>query len=184
MQHNNKTIKVLDAFTLVETLIAMSLIAVLFVLIMQALSSMLLGSLLIEARTAVRTEGEFVGEYLKLRIKNADPASLVCDDESDLKPITWQTKGSSDTHTFYFDEPNDRFCLDNDSTQASACDTVLTYNDVIVHDVIVNCESTIDDITGQQFTTVNLMFDLDSTQKYGDGPAVANVSRFINIAIR
>lgn len=162
----------------------MTLIAVLFALIMQAFSSMLLGSFLIEARSAVRTQGEFVGEYFKLRVKNADPASLVCDPENEQQPITWQTKGSSDTHTFYYDVANKRFCIDNGSTDATACDTVLTYSDVKVHTVITTCEVATDVITGQKYTTVNLLFDMDSTWKYGEGPAVSDVSRFVNVAIR
>jgi hypothetical protein len=77
----------------------MTLIAVIFLLITQAFSSLLLGSYLTDARTTVRNEGEFVGEYLKLRIKNADPRTLTCSSGAN-KYISWQSKGSTDYNYF------------------------------------------------------------------------------------
>lgn len=173
------------AFTLVETLIAMSLIAVIFLLVMQAFGSLTLGSFLIDARTSVRNEGEFIGEYLKLRIKNADPRTLKCNNTT--KEISWQSKGASDEFTLFLGQSSTsvpRFCIDDKSTHDITCDTVLSYDDVIVKNVDVSCETIADDVTGEQFTNVNLSFEMDSVAKLGQVPAVKDVSRFISVAIR
>lgn len=184
MDHNEQKTKRIDAFTLVETVISMALISIIFLMVMQSFNSLLLGSYLIDARTSVRDEGEFIGEYFKLRVKNADTRSLKCDNEQAQKPITWQTLGSSDTYTFYFDNDNTRFCVDDAKTAGIACDTVLTYNDVIVKNVVVACATSTDEVTGQQYTSVNLQFDMDSALLLGNRPAVRDVSRFISVSVR
>jgi hypothetical protein len=163
----------------------MSLIAVIFLLVMQAFSSLTLGSYLIDARTSVRNEGEFIGEYFKLRIKNADPRSLKCNNTT--KEILWQSKGASDEFTLFLGTSStniSRFCIDDKSTTGISCDTVLSYDDVIIKNVEVGCETISDDITGEQFTNVNLSFMMDSAAKLGEVPAVKDVSRFISVAIR
>lgn len=174
----------MSAFTLIETLVSMTLISIIFLMIVQAFNSLLLGSYLIDARTSVSNEGEFVGEYFKLRVKNADPRSVKCSGPSDsIKSVTWQPKGASDTFTFFADQVQPgkyRFCLGQSTTPT--CDTVLTYNDVNVTNVSFNCEAPSFDQA--QVANVNLNFSLDSTAQLGNQPAVKGVSRFINVSIR
>jgi hypothetical protein len=153
-------------------------------MVMQAFGSLTLGSYLIDARTAVRNEGEFIGEYFKLRIKNADPRSLECNDTT--KEISWQPKGSSDEFTLFLDTSTSevpRFCIDDKSTSSISCDTVLSYDDVLIKDVVVACESTTDELTGEQYTNINLSFVMDSTIRLGERPAVKDVTRFFSVSL-
>jgi type II secretory pathway pseudopilin PulG len=175
------------AFTLVETMISMALISAIFMMVMQAFSSLILGSYIIDARTAVRNESEFVSEYFKLRIKNAEPRSLFCDNNKG--EISWQPKGASDRYTFAFIPGSlnsvASFCIDNEAVlNATSCDTMLTYDDVIVKNVVVNCETAKDIVTGQEFSSVNLSFMMDSVAKLGKKPAVSNVTRFVSVSVR
>ena len=171
---------------MLETIVSMALISIIFVMVIQSFNSLLLGSYLVDARTSVRNEGEFIGEFFKLRIKNADPRTIKCDNARADKPISWQSLGSSDSYKFFLDTTattGARFCLS--IAPSTGCDQVLTYNDVIVRDVNITCELTPPDpVTGQQFTTVNLSYNMDSAVKLGDRPAVRDVSRFISVAIR
>ncbi|PIY17755.1 hypothetical protein CO112_02370 [Candidatus Dojkabacteria bacterium CG_4_9_14_3_um_filter_150_Dojkabacteria_WS6_41_13] len=163
----------------------MTLISVIFLMVIQAFNSMLLGSYLIDARTAVRNEGEFVGEYFKLRIKNADPRSITCPTDSP-KRISWQSKGSSDSYTFFIEPLDDpttyRFCMTQSSLSNPLCDTILTYADVKVRDVTISCETPA--YNQAPISNVNLSFVMDSTAKLGENSAVRDVSRFINVSIR
>ena len=186
MHHSNShTIIHAPAFTLVETIVSMTLISVIFLMVIQAFNSMLLGSYLIDARTAVRNEGEFVGEYFKLRIKNADPRSVTCPTDSP-KRISWQSKGSSDSYTFFIEPLDDpttyRFCMMQSTTDTPTCDTILTYADVKVRNVTISCETP--EFNQAPISNVNLSFVMDSTAKLGNNPAVRDVSRFINVSIR
>jgi type II secretory pathway component PulJ len=186
---DNKTLPThqerVSAFTLLETIVAMTLISVIFLMIVQSFNSLLLGSYLVDARTAVRNESEFVGEYFKLRIKNADPRSIKCSLPTDpVKSVTWQPKGASDTFIFY-GQPMENagsysFCM----AQASnpVCETVLTYNDVRVTSIEFTCETPAYDVA--QVANVNLKYTMESTAKLGDKPAIKDVTRFINVSIR
>lgn len=164
------------AFTLVETIIAMTLITVIFLMVTQSFSSLLLGSYLIDARTTVRNEGEFVGEYFKLRVKNADPRTVSCPASENY--IYWQSKGATDNNYFFLE--GDKFCFSNQSKDR--CDTILTYSDVTVKNVTINCDAP--DFTEAPVANVNLSFEMDSTTKFGTKPAVQDVSRFISVSIR
>jgi Tfp pilus assembly protein PilE len=167
----------LTAFTLVETIIAMTLVSVIFLLITQAFSSLLLGSYLIDARTTVRNESEFVGEYFKLRIKNADPRTVSCSNGT-KKYIAWQSKGSTDFNYFFL--LDSKFCFSKQSSDS--CDTVLTYSDVIVKEVRITCDPA--EFAEAPIANVNLTFKMDSSTQLGDRPAVQDVSRFVSISIR
>lgn len=183
--HNNRAQRII-AFTLLETIVAMTLISVIFLMIVQSFNALLLGSYLIDARTSVRNESEFVGEYFKLRIKNADPRSIICTNTANVKSVTWQPKGASDTFTFYGQLENAdvagryRFCLSQANNPE--CETVLTYNDVVVTDIQLTCETP--DFDKAQVANVNLKFTMESTAKLGEVAAVRDVSRFINVSIR
>lgn len=176
--------KKINAFTLLETIVSMTLIAVIFLMIVQAFNSLLLGSYLIDARTAVRNESEFVGEYFKLRIKNADPRSIKCSAPTDpVKSVIWQPRGASDTYIFYGQQEETgkyRFCLAQSTTPT--CETVLTYNDVIVTDISFTCETP--EFDEAQVANVNLKYTMESAALLGNKPAVKNVSRFVNVSIR
>jgi len=129
--HRDKTKpKNLNAFTLVETVIAMTLVAVIFLLLMQSFNSLILGSYLIDARTTVRNESEFVSEYFKLRIKNADPRTIDCSQPNAAIPkISWQTKGTSDNWVFFAEGDTSngyKFCIASKTTSTTTCETVLT----------------------------------------------------------
>ncbi len=171
------------AFTLLETLVSMTLIAIIFLMVVQSFNSLLLGSYLIDARTAVRNESEFVGEYFKLRVKNADPRSLKCSSVGGSPKVSWQSKGSSDKWTFYAQKNADKdftFCISN--TDSLTCDKVLTYNDIRVTSVNITCETP--DFDEAQVANVNLDYVIESTAKLGDVAAVKGVSRFVNVSIR
>ncbi|MFZ6021853.1 MAG: PulJ/GspJ family protein [Patescibacteria group bacterium] len=184
MDHNKHVETKIAGFTLLETIIAMTLISLIFVMIVQSFNTLLLGSYLIDARTAVRNESEFVGEYFKLRIKNADPRSIKCSAPNDpIKSVTWQPKGASDTFIFYGQKEADdkyRFCMAQATTPV--CETVLTYADVKVTSLAFTCETP--DFDEAQVANVNLTYTMESTAKLGEEPAVKNISRFINVSIR
>jgi len=135
-----------------------------------------MGSYLIDARTTVRNESEFVGEYFKLRIKNADPRTIACSNSA--KVISWQSKGASDSS--YFFQKGSGFCYSQQS--ATSCDTILTYSDVVVKNVSISCDSPT--FIEAPVANVNLSFEMDSTKQLGDHPAVRDVSRFISVSIR
>lgn len=168
---------------------SMTLISVIFLMVVQAFNSMLLGSYLIDARTAVRNEGEFVAEYFKLRIKNADPRSITCSQNTLI--ISWQAKGSSDSYTFFAQQlpslpsapTTYRFCMTQSANPNPTCDdTIITYADVKVRDVVISCE--VPTWTEAPISNVNLTFIMDSTALLGTEPAVKDVSRFVNVSIR
>lgn len=170
-------------------MVSMTLISVIFLMIMQSFNAILLGSYLIDARTAVRNESEFVGEYFKLRVKNADPRSVTCNNTGSAKYITWQSKGSSDSWVFFAEPQGDntyRFCMYQNpnpgATPDLKCHRILTYNDVRVTKVDVTCEAP--DADRAQIANVNLNYTMESTAKLGDGPAVKGVSRFVTVSIR
>lgn len=180
----------LSAFTLVETVISLALVAIIFVLVMQAFNSLILGSYLIDARTAVRNEGEFVSEYLKLRIKNADPKTLEVRQTPTGSELTWQTRGATDVFTVFVQEDPARanyyrLCIDNTASIGTiTCDTVLTYQDVNIKNFKTNANIYTDPATGQIFSSVDISFSMDSTAKLGSRAAVVDVSRYFTIAIR
>lgn len=152
-------------------------------MVVQAFNSLLLGSYLIDARTAVRNESEFVGEYFKLRVKNADPRSLACTNQNNSPKVSWQSKGSSDKWVFFAQRNAEKdyvFCIAN--SDSLTCEKVLTYNDVKVTSVEITCETP--DFDEAQVANVNLKYTMESTAKLGEVAAVKDVSRFINVSIR
>jgi len=202
---NREDIKI-EAFTLVETIIAMTLISIIFVMIMQAFSAILLSTYLVDARSSVRSESEFVSEYFKLRIKNADPRSIVCTSEDSNAAligdypnhsIYWQNSGSSTSYVFKVQEitgldgkKSKRFCLSHYNPHEASpryttdCKNVLTYNDVTVSDIDISCDKVTDDVTRAEFWIINLNYKMSSTIDMGDKPAVQNVPRHVSISIR
>lgn len=188
------------AFTLVETMIAMTLIAIIFLMIMQAFNSILIGSYLVDARTAVRNESEFVSEYFELRIKNADPRGVRCNNTTTTdaqqqlrkKSVSWSNLGSSTKYTFWYDDTInplngqkfERFCINTGTSLTTTCQNVLTYNDVRVHSVEISCEEIEIEATREVFTLINLTYKMDSKALIGERPAVRDVSRHISISLR
>ncbi|MCC7304265.1 hypothetical protein IT418_02525 [bacterium] len=164
-------------------MVSMTLIAIIFLMVIQAFNSLLLGSYLIDARTAVRNESEFVGEYFKLRVKNADPRSLSCTTQNGIPKVSWQSKGSSDKWVFFAQRNDNKdytFCIAN--SDSLTCEKVLTYKDVKVTDVTIECETP--EFDEAQVANVNLKYTMESTAKLGEIAAVKDVSRFINVSIR
>lgn len=192
------------ALSLVETLISLTILSVLFLMMMQSFNAILFGSYLIDARTSVRTEGEFVSQFFELYARNADPRTIValntatnvniCNNAPisgvGMKPssITWQPLGSGETYTFYFEtSPTGKGRLSFDQKVpgvATPIKSVLTYGDVNIKDVVMTCESATDSLSGQTLTTVSVQFKLDSALQLGGRPAVQDVQRYVTVVVR
>jgi Tfp pilus assembly protein PilE len=177
-QHQDKkTIKV-AALTLIETLVSLTILAVLFLIALQSFNTMLLGSYLIDARIAVRNEGEFVNEFFSQYAKSADPRSIVCNSTT----VSWQPIGSAEYYHLVYEADPGRFVFKQVGTTEKI--SVLTYGDVIIKDVKISCEQTTDTLTGQIIASISVQFKMDSTVKIGDRPAVLNVQRYITVVAR
>ena len=186
MEHNNNLQLKSSAFTLLETLVSMTLISIIFLMVVQSFNALLLGSYLIDARTAVRNESEFVSEYFKLRVKNADPRSVTCGilPDGSVK-VQWQPKGASDELVFIAQKNADKdytFKIGPDIASINEKGKVLTYNDIRVTSVSINCETP--EFDEAQVANINLTYTLESTAKLGDVAAVRDVSRFVSVSIR
>lgn len=211
MEHvtKHKTLKErfqkIAALSLAETLISMTILSIIFLMIMQSFNAILLGSYMIDARTSVRTEGEFVSEFFELYAKNADPRTLVVVGQntainmcngSALRPntftvnsVTWQPLGSGETYTFGYEVADiglntGRFIFIQKPQAGTAVRSVLTYGDVNVKDIQLSCETASDSLTGQTFTTVSVAFKLDSKLQMNGRPTVQNVQRTITVVVR
>lgn len=204
-EQTKKTSLRIKALSLAETLISMTILSIIFLMIMQSFNAILLGSYMIDARTSVRTEGEFVSEFFELYAKNADPRTLVvvgattttnmCNGAA-LRPntfatksITWQPLGSGETYTFTYEIADatlgtGRFAFVQKPQVGTAVRSVLTYGDVNVKDVEVSCETASDSLTGQTFTTVSVSFKLDSMLQMNGRPTVRDVQRTITVVVR
>lgn len=181
-----KSIKPLVGMTLIETLVAMTILTVIFMIILSSFNSIIYSSVMVDARTAVRNESEFVNEFFKLYVKNADQRTLVCMNEPNNKSISWSPQGGFETYSFQFIEEDDigRFQLVVDDNLEDPKTTILTYGDVDIHDVSIYCDSTIDTLTGKSVSSVSLTYLVDSTTRLGDHPAARNIKRVVTVALR
>jgi len=189
---NKEPKRKLIALTLIETIVSMTLMAVIFLTVMQAFNSILLGSYMIDARTAVRNEGEFITEYFRLYLKNADPRTLSCTQDTNypsnpaILKLKWQPLGTADTYQFFYNtafipgtsDQYGRFTLTQNGKEV-----ILSYPDVNIRPetVAIQCDSFTDSLTGQTINTVSLKFSIDSALQLAGRPAVKDVPRNVTV---
>ncbi|GEM_PF-1946238 len=190
----NKT--TIEGLTLIETIISMTLMSIIFLVVMQSFNSILLGSYMIDARTSVRNEGEFITEYFRLYAKNADARTVSCIPDTAypanpaIQKISWQPLGTSDSYQFIYErqavpgstvETYGRFTMIQNGKQI-----ILSYPDIDIaqEDVAMQCNAFTDPTTGQVINTISIRFKIDSALKLAGAPAVKDVPRNVTVTVR
>lgn len=184
-QNSDKKPKIsaqIAGFTLVETLISTTIIAVLFLVVTLSFNSILVNSTLVDARLNIREQSDFVVQYITQVLKTADSRSLVCN-QGGTSSIKWQPAGNSLDQFTQVSFSNSGFILTRKISASQQPVTYLTYPDVIVHDVSFIC-NTVTDQTGVTSKQVVIQFQMDSVVQFNKHAAVRNVSRYITVSVK
>jgi len=185
----------LKAFTLIETLISILLMSIISMITLFCLNAILKASYLISARTSVRDNSEFAIEFIKRKLKNANPHSISCtetnnpDGTINQRVINWSPLIGSETYSLYLKKnTNNNSLIFVENIGGPPHEIVLTYEDVNIKDfdIINNCSNITPyiDNKGVAHVLVEFSFTTESVLKWGKNkPAVGDVKKYVAVLV-